>query len=118
MGGITILLVPPLLPVESVILHFQQCNTDRQPSVEFWIARPEKPNSFEADKSVLGTTVRRLQRKEVLRWLLEDCAFQPVLFPGIEAMAKKRPLLGRTSEPVGDFRSRNLIHAPASIAYR
>jgi hypothetical protein len=110
MGGFTILLVPPLLPVESVVLHFQQCNTDCQPSVEFWIASPEKPNRFETDQSALGTAIRSRQRKEVLRWLLEDCAFQPVLFPGIEALAKKRPLLGRTSEPVGDFRSRNLTH--------
>ena len=113
MGGFTILLAPPLLPVESVVQHFQQCNTDREPSVEFWIASPEKPNRFETDKSALGTAIRRLQRKGVLRWLLQDRASQPVLFPCIEALAKKRPLLGRTSEPVGDFRSRNLIHTPS-----
>jgi hypothetical protein len=117
-SGFTVLLSPPLLSVESVVLHFQQCNTDCQPSVEFWIASPEKPNRFETDQSALGTTVRRLQRKEILRWLLQDRASQPVLFPCIEALAKKRPLLGRASEPVGDFRSRNLIHTPASIAYR
>src|SRR5664279_4852989 len=95
MGGFTILLVPPLLPVESVVLHFQQCNTDCEPSVEFWIASPEKPNRFETDQSALRTTVRRLRRKEILRWLLQDRASHPVLFPGIEALAKKRPLLGR-----------------------
>src|ERR1035438_6643042 len=103
---------PFLLPVESISLHFQQCNTDRQPSVQLWIASPEKPNRFETDESAIGTTIRRLQRKEVLRRLLQDCAFQPVLFPGVETLAKKRPLLGRTSEPVGDCCSRNLIHTP------
>ena len=102
MNGFTLFLSPPILPIEAVVLHFQQRNTDLQPSVEFWIASLEKGDCFETDVSTSGTTISRNQSEEVRRWLLEDCACQPVLFPPEEALAEKGPRLRRTSESVAN----------------
>jgi hypothetical protein len=108
--GFTVLLAPPLLPVEAVVLKLKECHTDHEAPVQFWVAIPKEGNSFESDVSASWTPISRAQSKEVLRWLLEDCASQRALVPSVEALAKKRPGVRGTAEPVGDFRSRNSIH--------
>lgn len=105
-------LAPPLLQVKSVVLHLQEGDAEHQPPVQAPVAQLEQWDRLEADVSATRSAVRRLQREEVARRLLQDRAFQIALCPGIKALSEERPCFWGTAEALRDYGGCYFAHSP------